>query len=57
MLVLSRKVNETIVIGDDIQVFIAEIRGDKVRLAIRAPKEVKILRSELVDEDSEEKDS
>ena len=57
MLVLSRKVNETIVIGDDIQVFIADIRGDKVRLAIRAPKEVKILRSELLDEDSEEKDS
>ena len=57
MLVLSRKVNETIFIGDDIQVFIADVRGDKVRLAIRAPKEVKILRSELVDEDSEEKDS
>ena len=57
MLVLSRKVNETIVIGDDIQVFIADVRGDKVRLAIRAPKEVKILRSELLDEDSEEKDS
>lgn len=47
MLVLSRKKNETIKIGDDIEIVIVEIRGDKVRLGIQAPKEVPVHRSEV----------
>lgn len=49
MLVLSRRENESIVIGDRITVKIVEIRGNQVRLAIEAPKEVRVLRTELVD--------
>ena len=49
MLVLSRKKNETIVIGDDITIVVVEIRGDKVRLGIEAPKEVPVHRQEVYD--------
>ena len=49
MLVLSRKKNESIVINDDTTVTIVEIRGDKVRLGIRAPKEVPVHRQEVHD--------
>ena len=38
MLVLSRQIDETIMIGDDIEVTVVDIRGDKVRLGITAPK-------------------
>jgi carbon storage regulator len=47
MLVLSRKKNESIVIRDDIVVTVVEIRGDKVRLGIDAPKEVAVHRQEV----------
>ena len=47
MLVLSRKKNESIVIGNDITVVIAEIIGDKVRLGIEAPKDVPVHRREV----------
>jgi carbon storage regulator len=47
MLVLSRKKNETIIIDDHIVITVVEIRGDKVRLGIEAPKEVPIHRSEV----------
>lgn len=47
MLVLSRKKNETIVINSDITVTVVEIRGDKVRLGIVAPKEVAVHRQEV----------
>ncbi|MCL2184628.1 MAG: carbon storage regulator CsrA [Treponema sp.] len=49
MLILSRKVNEKVVIGDDITVSIIEIRGDQVRLGIDAPKIVKVFRQEVFD--------
>jgi carbon storage regulator len=49
MLVLSRKLNETIVINDDIFVTVVEIRGDRVRLGIEAPKEVAVHRREVYD--------
>ncbi len=49
MLVLSRKKNESIKIGDDITVVIVEVRGDKVRLGIEAPKEVAVHRKEVFD--------
>jgi len=48
MLVLSRKSNETIKIGDDIEIRILEVKGDTVRIGIEAPKSVDILRGELV---------
>jgi carbon storage regulator len=47
MLVLSRKKNESIVVDDAIVITVLEIRGDKVRLGIDAPKSVPIHRSEV----------
>ena len=49
MLVLSRKKNERIKIADDIYVTVVDVRGDKVRIGIEAPKETKIIRTELED--------
>ena len=53
MLVLSRKENETIQIGDDIEIRVLEVKGDTVRIGIEAPKSVDILRGELVNSISE----
>jgi carbon storage regulator len=47
MLVLSRKKDEKIIIGDNITLMVIEIRGDKVRLGIDAPKEVSVHREEV----------
>lgn len=49
MLVLSRKKNESIIINNNITIVIVEIRGDKVRLGIEAPKEVPVHRWEVYD--------
>ena len=49
MLVLSRKKNESIVINNDITIVVVEIRGDKVRLGVVAPKEVPVHRREVYD--------
>ena len=49
MLVLSRKRNESVVINDDISIIVVEIRGDKVRLGVEAPKEVPVHRREIYD--------
>jgi carbon storage regulator len=49
MLVLSRKLNEKIVINNVVTVTVVEIRGDKVRLGIVAPKEVAVHRQEVYD--------
>jgi carbon storage regulator len=49
MLVLSRQRDETIMIGDDITVTVVDIRGDKVRLGISAPKEISVHRKEVYD--------
>ena len=49
MLILSRKINEKVVIGNDITVSIIEIRGDQVRIGIDAPKVVKVFRQEVFD--------
>jgi len=48
MLVLSRKVNETIKIGDDIEIRVLEVKGETVRIGIDAPKSTDILRGELI---------
>ena len=47
MLTLTRKTGESIYIGDDIEVFVKEIRGGQVRIGVRAPDSLWILRSEL----------
>lgn len=47
MLVLTRKANEAICIGDEIRVTIVEVRGNKVRLGIEAPAEIFVRRAEL----------
>jgi len=47
MLVLSRKKDECVVINNDIRIVVVEIRGDKVRLGVEAPKEVPVHRSEV----------
>ena len=49
MLVLSRKKYESIMIGDDVEVFIADICGDKVRLGIKASEEIPVHRREVYD--------
>ena len=50
MLVLSRRVGESIVIGDDVTVTVLEVRGDVVRLGIKAPRSVSVHREELLRE-------
>ncbi len=49
MLVLSRKKNESVVVNDNITIVVVEIRGDKVRLGIEAPKDVPVHRKEIFD--------
>jgi len=49
MLVLSRQRDETIMIGDEVEITVVDIRGDKVRLGIAAPREVQVHRKEIYD--------
>ncbi|MBI5865552.1 MAG: carbon storage regulator CsrA [Planctomycetes bacterium] len=49
MLVLSRQRDESIMIGDNVQITIVDIRGDKVRLGIVAPSEIAVHRKEIYD--------
>ena len=49
MLILARRLNEQIVIGDDIRVSVVDIRGDQVKLGIEAPRSVKVYRQEVYD--------
>ena len=54
MLVLSRRKNESIMLGDNIELTIIEIQGDQVRIGINAPKNISIYRKELFEEIQEE---
>ena len=49
MLVLSRKPNESIIIGDNIEVKVVEVRGEQVKLGITAPREISVHRKEIYD--------
>ena len=49
MLVLSRKLGEAILLGDDIKIVVIDIRGNKVRLGIEAPSELPVHRQEVYD--------
>ena len=57
MLILQRKPGESLVIGEDVTVSVISIEGGRVRLAISAPPEVSILRSELLDATEANRDS
>lgn len=57
MLILQRKPGESLLIGDDISITVVSVDGGRVRLAIAAPQEIPILRSELVDAMAANKDS
>lgn len=57
MLILQRKPGESLVIGEDISITVVSVDGGRVRLAISAPQDVPILRSELVDATAANQDS
>ena len=50
MLVLARRINESIMIGDDIEIVVIDIKGDQVKLGVKAPKKVTVHRKEIFDE-------
>lgn len=54
MLVLARRINESIMIGDEIEVVIIDIKGDQVKLGIRAPKRITVHRKEIYEEIQQE---
>lgn len=54
MLVLTRKVHQSIVIGDEVEVVVLEVRGEQVRLGIKAPKTVSVHRKEIYEQIHEE---
>lgn len=55
MLVLSRQKDESIIIGDDVEITIVDVRGDKVRLGITAPRSISVHRKEIYDAIQKEK--
>ena len=50
MLILNRKVNESIIVGDNIEIKILEVVDGKIKIGIEAPREVRVLRKEIYDE-------
>ena len=54
MLALSRKTNESIMLGNDIEITVLEVKGDQVKIGIRAPKTVAIFRKEIYTQIEEE---
>jgi len=50
MLILSRKKDQKIMIGDGIEIWVVDLRGDTVKLGIKAPRDVKVFRSEVAEE-------
>ena len=54
MLVLRRKVGESLIVGDDIELVVLGVEGDRVKLGIQAPKDEEIVRKELLDAVTEE---
>lgn len=57
MLVLTRKVHQSIMIGDEIEIVVLEVRGEQVRIGIRAPKEVSVHRQEIYTQIHSEEDT
>ncbi|MDB9752093.1 carbon storage regulator CsrA [Gammaproteobacteria bacterium] len=55
MLILTRKVGETLMIGDEVSITVLDIRGNQVRIGINAPKDVAVHREEIYDRIQDEK--
>ncbi|HAY46757.1 MAG TPA: carbon storage regulator [Gammaproteobacteria bacterium] len=55
MLILTRKVGETLMIGDEVNITVLEVRGNQVRIGINAPKDVAVHREEIYDRIQDEK--
>ncbi len=49
MLIITRKVQEAVLIGDNIEIIITDISADKIKIGIKAPKEIPIIRKELLE--------
>lgn len=54
MLILTRKIDESIIIGDSIEIFVVEVKGDHAKIGIKAPRDVKIYRKEVYEAVQEE---
>lgn len=54
MLALARKINQSIMIGNDVEVTLLEIKGDQIKIGINAPKDVPIYRKEIFDQIQQE---
>jgi carbon storage regulator len=57
MLILTRKIGQSIIIGGDIKIKLLDVKGDSIRIGIEAPKEVEIYREELFDKIQSENNS
>ena len=55
MLILTRKVGETLMIGDEVNITVLDVRGNQVRIGINAPKDVAVHREEIYDRIQDEK--
>lgn len=57
MLVVTRKTDESLIIADNIEITVLEVSRDKVKIGVSAPKDIKIIRNELIDTQNANKDS